>query len=101
MDELTDNPDHAMQFEDHSADPETPTFERIYKECEEALTKNEWEIIFILYVNQTATIQDLIADDAFCARMGVKPGVSGSTRRRVLAEFVEGALEKIRENMKF
>jgi hypothetical protein len=101
FEELTENPDHAMQFEDSSADPETPTFEKIYKECEEALTKQEWELIFILYVNQTATIQDLIADDSFCARMGMKPGVSGSTRRRILADLVGQALDKIRENMKF
>lgn len=101
LDELTDSPDHAMQFEDHTADPDKPTFEKIYKECEEALTKNEWELIFILYVNQNATIQDLIGDDDFCAKMGIKPGVSGSTRRRVLAEMVEEALEKIRENMQF
>ncbi len=101
LEELTDNPDRAIQFEDHSADPRTPTFERIYKECEEALTKNEWELIFILYVNQTATVQDLISDDDFCAKMGMKPGVSGSTRRRVLAELAEQALGKIRENMKF
>ena len=101
LEELTDNPDHAVQFVDHSADPAAITFEKIYKDCEEALTKGEWELIFILYVNQTATIQDLIADDVFCAKVGIKPGVSGSTRRRVLAEFVEQALEKIRENMKF
>ena len=101
LDELTDNPDHAMQFEDHSADPETPTFEKIYKECEEALTKKEWELIFILYVNQSATIQDLIMDDDFCDKLGMKSGISGSTRRRVLAEMVEEALEKIRENMEF
>ena len=101
LDELTENPDHAMQFEDHSADPDTPTFEKIYKECEEALTKTEWELIFILYVNQSATIQDLITDDDFCDKIGMKPGISGSTRRRVLAEMVEEALEKIRENMEF
>lgn len=101
FEELTENPDHAMQFEDSSADPRTPTFERIYMECEEALTKDEWELIFILYVNQTATIQDLIADDAFCARMGIKQGVSASTRRRVIADLVEHALGKIREIMKF
>lgn len=98
--ELTDNPDRAVQFEDHSADPNAPTFANIYKQCEEALSRDEWELIFILYVNQTATIQDLIADDGFCAKMGMKPGISGSTRRRILADFVEQALEKIRENMK-
>lgn len=101
LEELTQNPDHAIQFEDRSADPEKPTFERIYKQCEEALSKNEWEIIFILYVTQTSTVQDLIADDTFCAKMGIKPGVSNSTRRRLLAEIIEQALEKIRENMNF
>lgn len=101
LDELTDSPDHAMQFEDRFTDPNTPTFEKIYKECEEALTKKEWELIFILYVNQSATIQDLIANDDFCAKMGLKPGISASTRRRILSEIVEEALEKIREIMKF
>jgi DNA-directed RNA polymerase specialized sigma24 family protein len=99
FDALTDNPDHAVQFEDQSADPETHTFERIYKECAEALSPSEWELIFTLYVTQSATMQDLIGDDAFCAKMGIKKGVSGSTRRRVLAELVEDALEKIRENL--
>lgn len=99
LDALTDNPDHAMQFEDRSADPGNNTFERIYKECEEALSPMEWELIFTLYVTQSATIQDLIGDDAFCAKMGIKAGVSGSTRRRVLSELVEEALKKIRENL--
>jgi hypothetical protein len=98
IDALTDNPDRAMQFEDHSSDPGNNTFERIYKECEEALTAAEWELIFILYVNQSSTIQDLIGDADFCAKLGIKPGVSGSTRRRVLSEIIEGALKKIRGN---
>ena len=96
---LTDNPDQSMQFEDRSADPGNHTFERIYKECEEALSPEEWELIFIIYVTQSATIQDLIGDDAFCAKIGIKPGVSGSTRRRVISERVEEALEKIKENL--
>lgn len=96
---LTDNPDHGMQFEDRSSDPENKTFERIYKECREALTTEEWELIFTLYVTQSATIQDLIGDDAFCAKFGIKEGVSGSTRRRVLSELVETALEKLRNNL--
>ncbi len=99
LDALTDNPDHAMQFEDRSADPALPTFERIYKECREALSPTEWQLIFTLYVNQSATIQDLISDDAFCAKLGIKPNVSGSTRRRAITEQVEEALEKIRENL--
>ena len=96
---LTDNPDHAMQFEDRSADPQSNTFERIYKECQEALTAAEWELVFILFVTQSATLQDLIGDDAFCAKFGIKAGVSGSTRRRVLSELLETALEKLRENL--
>lgn len=99
LEALTDNPDHAMQFEDHSADPATHTFERIYKECREALSASEWELIFKLYVNQSATIQDLIGDDMFCAKLGLKPNVSGSTRRRVLSDLVEEALRKIKENL--
>jgi hypothetical protein len=96
---LTDSPEHAMQFEDPSADPRSNTFERIYKECREALTAAEWELVFILFVTQSATIQDLIGDDAFCAKFGIKAGVSGSTRRRVLSELVEAALEKLRKNL--
>lgn len=96
---LTDNPDHGLQFEDPSADPQSQTFERIYKECQEALSPAEWELIFTLYVTQSATIQDLIGDDEFCAKFGIKAGVSGSTRRRVLSELVEAALEKLRKNL--
>ncbi|MGL4398623.1 MAG: hypothetical protein ACRCXD_02035 [Luteolibacter sp.] len=96
---LTDNPEHGMQFDDSSADPQNITFERIYKECQEALTPAEWELIFTLYVNQSATIQDLIGDDAFCAKFEIKAGVSGSTRRRVLSELVETALEKLRHHL--
>ena len=99
LDALTDDPERAVQFEDRSADPGNPTFERIYQECREALSPAEWELVFILYVSQSATIQDLIGDDAFCAKMGIKPGVSGSTRRRVLGDLVEEALKKIRENL--
>lgn len=99
IDALSDNPDHATQFEDRSADPQNNTFERIYKECAEALSQAEWELIFMLYVNQSDTIQDLIGDDAFCGKLGIKSGVSGSTRRRVLSEIVEAALKKIRESL--
>jgi hypothetical protein len=96
---LTDDPERAVQFEDRAANPGNPTFERIYKECREALSPTEWELVFILYVSQSATIQDLIGNDVFCAKLGIKPGVSGSTRRRVLSDLVEEALKKIRENL--
>ncbi len=96
---LADNSDHGMQFEDRSADPQNNTFERIYKECRESLTPAEWELIFILFVNQSATVQDLIGEEDFCAKLGIKSNVSGSTRRRVLSELVEVALEKLRKNL--
>lgn len=99
MEALSEREDHAMQFEDHAADPRATTFERIYKDCREALSPQEWELIFTLYVSQSATIQDLIADDRLCTGLGIKSGVSGSTRRRVLSELVEQALEKIRKSM--
>ncbi|MEP2777100.1 MAG: hypothetical protein ABJQ29_12975 [Luteolibacter sp.] len=101
IDALSEDPEHAMQFEDTRADPNVLTFEKIHAECREALTPAEWELIFILFVNQSATIQDLIGDDDFCNSYSIKPGVSGSTRRRVLTEIVEGALQKIRENLLF
>lgn len=96
---MTDHPEHAIQFEDPSADPQSNTFERIYKECREALSPAEWELVFILFVTQSATIQDLIGDATFCAKFGIKVGVSGSTRRRVIREQVEAALGKLRENL--
>ncbi|MES2475052.1 MAG: hypothetical protein V4640_04680 [Verrucomicrobiota bacterium] len=97
LEALTDNPDHGMQFEDRAADPGHPTFERIYKECQEALSPVEWDLVFTLYVNQSATIQDLIGDDAFCAKLGIKSNASGSTRRRAISEQIEEALKKIKE----
>lgn len=99
LDALTDNPDAPIQFEDPSADPEKTTFESIYNECEDALTPAEWDLIFRLYVAQSHTIQDLIKDNAFCIRAGIKASASGSTRRRVLGAQVTAALEKIREHL--
>ncbi|MEP4079199.1 hypothetical protein [Haloferula sp.] len=99
LDALTDNPDAPVQFEDPSADPERTTFENIYDECQDALSPAEWDLIFRLYVTQSHTIQDLIKDDEFCIRAGIKASASGSTRRRVLATQVQNALEKIREHL--
>jgi hypothetical protein len=56
-------------------------------------------LFFTLLVTQSATIQDLIGDDAFCAKFGINAGVSGSTRRRVPSELVEAALEKLSDNL--
>lgn len=99
FDALTGDPDRPLQFEDGAAD--TISFEKIYNECREALSAVEWQLVYTLYVAQTATVQDLIQNDRFCAKLGIKPGASTSTRRRVIAEMVEEALEKIRENLVF
>lgn len=100
IDALGDDPDRPVQFEDpSSARDQGHSFERIYKECHEALTPKEWKLIFILFVSQSETIQDLVQDDAFCVALGAKPGSSASTRRRLINERVEEALEKIRNNL--
>jgi DNA-directed RNA polymerase specialized sigma24 family protein len=99
FDALTGDPDRPLQFQDAAS--ESISFEKIYQECREALTPVEWQLVYTLYVAQTATVQDLIQDDKTCAKLGIKPGVSTSTRRRVIAEMVEEALEKIRENLVF
>jgi DNA-directed RNA polymerase specialized sigma24 family protein len=99
FDALTGDPDRPLQFEDGTSD--TISFEKIYNECREALSAVEWQLVYALYVAQTATVQDLIQNDRVCAKLGIKPGASASTRRRVIAEMVEKALEKIRENLVF
>jgi len=99
LDALHDDPNRPVQFEDHDAAPDKINFERIYHECQEALEPAEWDLIYTLFVAQASTIQDLIEERDFCARHGLKPSASNSTRRRVLNERIEGALEKIRESL--
>lgn len=99
FDALTGDPDRPLQFEDGTS--EAISFEKIYNECREALSAVEWQLVYALYVAQTATVQDLIQNDRLCAKLGIKPRASASTRRRVIAEMVEQALKKIRENLVF
>ncbi len=96
FDALTDDPDRPAQFEDKSSDPDHTTFERIFAECREALNDAEWDLIFSLYVAQSAPVQDLIADPDFCRRHGIRPHASASTKRRELQAKAEEALTKIR-----
>ena len=97
-DALTDDPERPMQFADPgTSSSATPKFDQIYAECEEALSPEEWELVYRLYVAQTVTVQDLVRDDVFCAGAGLKPGASESTRRRALNARIETALEKLRE----
>lgn len=97
FDAMTGDPEHPLQFEDAAA--AAITFEKIYKECREALSAIEWQLLYTLYVAQSATVQDLIQNDKVCAKLGIKTGASLSTRRRAISELVESALEKIRENL--
>lgn len=99
FDALTGDSERPLQFEDEST--AAITFEKIYKECREALSPVEWQLVYALYVAQTATVQDLVRNDKVCAKLGIKPGASDSTRRRAIGDLVEGALEKIRENLVF
>ncbi|MBB5351022.1 hypothetical protein HNR46_001256 [Haloferula luteola] len=98
FDALTDDPDHRKQFEDPNSDPDQATFERIYSECREDLTDLEWDLIYSLYVAQSAPVQDLLADDAFCRRHGIRTTASPSTKRRELLAKAEEALGKIRKS---
>lgn len=99
FDALTGDPERPLQFEDTGS--QHLSFEKIYAECREALTTIEWQLVYSLYVAQTATVQDLVQNDRFCAKLGIKPGASASTRRRAIGELVEEALEKIRKNLVF
>jgi hypothetical protein len=99
FDALTGDSDRPLQFEDETAT--AVTFEKIYKECQEALSPVEWQLVYALYVAQSATVQDLVRSDKACAQLGIKAGASDSTRRRAISEMVERALEKIRENLVF
>jgi hypothetical protein len=99
FDALTGDPHRPLQFEDGAAG--AISFDKIYSECREALSEVEWQLIYSLYVAQTATVQDLIQDDRLCAKLGIKAKASASTRRRAIAEMIEEALKKIRENLVF
>ena len=97
LDALTDDPERPRQFADPTADPDSPTFEHIYKECRESLDPEEWQLIYTIFVAQSSTIGTLIESSEFCKRYGLKPSSSASTRRRVLNERIQAALEKIRK----
>jgi len=99
FDAMTADSERPFQFEDPAGGE--ISFETIYNECREALTATEWKLIYALYVAQTETVQSLVVNDRICAKLGIKDGASMSTRRRVIAEMVEEALDKIRENLVF
>lgn len=99
LDELTDSEDHAMQFEDPGAGPAATvgqmSFDEIYSQCEEALNPFEWEVVFAIYVSQSATMGELLEKPAILQKLGLKKGDSTSKKRRILNEFLEQALQKL------
>ncbi|WP_367873886.1 hypothetical protein [Luteolibacter sp. Populi] len=97
FDALTGDSERPLQFEDAAS--AAVTFEKIYKDCQEALSSIEWQLVYALYVAQTATIQDLIRNNQVCTKLGIKGSLS--TRRRAIDDMVKTALEKIRENLVF
>lgn len=99
FDALHDDPERPVQFADAGVDPGATTFEQIYNDCREALTGEEWDLVYTLYVAQSATVQDLIQDAGFCKRHGLRTGASVSTKRRELGQKVEAALGKIRKSL--
>jgi len=100
FDQMSDDPDRPVQFADPGSEDDAPMgFEQIYKECEEALEPEEWELIFTLFVSQSATVTDLVRDDEFCAKLSLKQGASDSTRRRAIEERMTTALEKLKNSM--
>ncbi|NNC90803.1 MAG: hypothetical protein HKN82_20295 [Akkermansiaceae bacterium] len=102
--ELTEAEDHAMQFEDPGAGPAATvgdlTFDEIYKQCEECLDEFEWELVFTIYVAQTATMGEIIDDPAVLPKLGLTPKDSTSKRRRVLNDHLEPALQKLAKCLK-
>ncbi|MEM1083444.1 MAG: hypothetical protein AAGI48_04935 [Verrucomicrobiota bacterium] len=98
FDALSDDPDRPMQFADPSSEEGAGLkFEQIYSQCQEALEPDEWQLVFTLYVAQSATVQDLVDDQDFTASLALKPGASASTVRRAINAKIETALEKLRK----
>jgi hypothetical protein len=99
IEELTEREDHAMQFEDRRSSPASQvgelSFDEIFRQCEECLSPFEWELVFILYVAQSATMGELIENEAILTRLELKKRDSTSKKRRILNEHLERALKKL------
>jgi hypothetical protein len=99
LDELTGKEEHAMQFEDPGAGPSLTvgemSFDEIYSECEEALEPFEWQLVFTVYVSQSATMGELLENSEMLQKLGLKARDSTSKKRRILNEFLEQSLQKL------
>lgn len=101
FEDLTEREEGAMQFEDEGADPDRGlgqlSFDEIYRQCGETLNEFEWELVFTVYVSQSATMGELCEDPAILEKLGLEPSHSVSKKRRILNESLEGALEKLQK----
>ena len=99
LEELTEREDHAMQFEDERSSPGAQvgdlSFDEIYRQCEECLDDLEWELVFAVYVAQTATMGELLEKDDILAKLDLKKRDSTSKKRRILNDHLERALKKL------
>jgi DNA-directed RNA polymerase specialized sigma24 family protein len=99
IEELTEREDHAMQFEEEGSSPysmaDELSFDEIYRQCEEALTTFEWELVFSIHVAQSDTMGEILEKPHILNELGLKPRDSTSKKRRILNEQLEAALKKL------
>ena len=99
IEDLTEREDHAMQFEDERSSPGSQigdlSFDEIYRQCEECLSTFEWELVFAIYVAQSATMGELLEQDKILAQLELQRRDSTSKKRRILNDHLERALKKL------
>jgi len=99
IEELTEREDHAMQFEETGSNPHSSadelSFDQIYRQCEDALSTFEWELVFTIHVSQSATMGDILEKDHILSELGLKSRDSTSKKRRILNDTLEAALKKL------
>ena len=101
FEDLTEREDGAMQFEDQGADPDRGlgdlSFDEIYRQCGESMSEFEWELVFTVYVSQSATMGELCEEPKILEKLGLETRHSMSKKRRILNEALEGALGKLQK----
>ncbi|MEM9081070.1 MAG: hypothetical protein AAGC74_10305 [Verrucomicrobiota bacterium] len=89
----------SRQFADtkasHPGLSDSLSFEEIYRDCHNVLTKFEWQLIFTIHVAESSTMGELIEKPRVLAQLGVTASDSVSTRRRRLNEALDQALTKL------
>lgn len=104
VEELTEREDHAMQFEDERSSRGGQvgdlSFDEIFQQCEECLDRFEWELVFVVYVAQSATMGELLERDSILEPLGLRRRDSTSKKRRILNEHLERALSKLGKCLK-